>query len=124
MNAIRQAGAISQGDDQSQGDEKGKGTAGGFLSGSPATDHAAADPSAKDASVAESLDCLGLFCPQPLFQTREAIDRLEPGQVLEVFADDPAAEEDLRRFAKRAGHEVVTVEDRGDHKRLLIRKGA
>ena len=71
----------------------------------------------------ESLDCIGLFCPEPLFQTREAIDELEAGQVLEVLADDPAAEEDLTRFAKRAGHDVVSIEDRGDHKRFLIRKG-
>lgn len=71
----------------------------------------------------ESLDCIGLFCPEPLFQTREAIDRLAAGELLEVLADDPAAEEDLTRFAKRAGHEVVSIEDRGDHKRFLIRKG-
>ncbi len=71
----------------------------------------------------ESLDCIGLFCPEPLFQTREAMDGLSAGQTLEVLADDPAAEEDLTRFAKRAGHEVVSVEDRGDHKRFLIRKG-
>ena len=38
------------------------------------------------------------------------------GDILEVFADDPAAEEDLTRFAKRAGHEIVSVEDQGDHK--------
>ena len=74
-------------------------------------------------SVSETLDCVGLFCPAPLFQTREAIDELEPGQVLEVLADDPAAEEDLTRFAKRTGHEVVSIEDLGDHKRFLIRKG-
>lgn len=71
----------------------------------------------------QSLDCIGLFCPQPLLQTREAIDTLEIGETLEVLADDPAAEEDLTRFAKRAGHDMVSVEDRGDHKRFLIRKG-
>lgn len=73
--------------------------------------------------VSETLDCIGLFCPEPLFQTREALDGVEAGDVLEVFTDDPAAEEDLTRFAKRAGHEVVSVEDLGDHKRFLIRKG-
>jgi len=71
----------------------------------------------------ESLDCIGLFCPEPLFQTREAMDDLEVGAVLEVLADDQAAEEDLTRFAKRAGHEVLAIEDKGDHKRFLIRKG-
>ncbi len=73
--------------------------------------------------AAKSLDCIGLFCPEPLFQTREAMDGLSVGDILEVFADDPAAEEDLTRFAKRAGHEIVVVEDQGDHKRFLIRKG-
>jgi TusA-related sulfurtransferase len=58
-----------------------------------------------------------------LFQTREAMDGLEVGDVLEVLADDPAAEEDLTRFAKRAGHEVVSIEDQGTYKRFLIRKG-
>jgi len=71
----------------------------------------------------ESLDCVGLFCPEPLFQTREAMDRMEVGEVLEVLADDPAAEEDLTRFAKRAGHQVIAIEDEGDFKRFLIRKG-
>jgi len=73
--------------------------------------------------ISETLDCIGLFCPEPLFQTREAIDAVGVGEVLEIFTDDPAAEEDLTRFAKRAGHEVVSVEDLGDHKRLLIRRG-
>jgi TusA-related sulfurtransferase len=76
-----------------------------------------------DEQAAKSLDCIGLFCPEPLFQTREAMDGLNVGDVLEVFADDPAAEEDLRRFAKRAGHEIVLIEDQGDHKQFLIRKG-
>ncbi|OFV82344.1 MAG: hypothetical protein A2W26_10285 [Acidobacteria bacterium RBG_16_64_8] len=71
----------------------------------------------------KSLDCIGLFCPEPLFQTREAMDNLGVGDVLEVLADDPAAEEDLTRFAKRAGHEVLLIEDRADYKRFLIRKG-
>jgi len=74
-------------------------------------------------SPEESLDCVGLMCPEPLFQTREAIDALQVGEVVEVFADDPAAEEDLTRFAKRAGHEIVSIEDQGDHHRFLIRKG-
>jgi tRNA 2-thiouridine synthesizing protein A len=72
---------------------------------------------------AESLDCVGLYCPEPLFRARTAMDELEIGDVLEVLADDPAAEEDLTRFAKRAGHEVVSIEDLGTYKRFLIRKG-
>ncbi|UCF06771.1 MAG: sulfurtransferase TusA family protein [bacterium] len=71
---------------------------------------------------ARTLDCIGLYCPQPLFQTREAIDSIEVGDLLEVLADDPAAEEDLKRFAKRTGHEIIEFERNGETLRFLIRR--
>jgi TusA-related sulfurtransferase len=77
----------------------------------------------EEKSADSSLDCIGLFCPEPLFQTREAMDGLKVGDDLEVLADDPAAMEDLTRFAKRAGHEVILIEILDGYKRFLIRKG-
>ena len=77
---------------------------------------------ADDVAVTQTLDCLGLYCPEPLFQTREAIDAIVVGAVLEVFSDDPAAEEDLTRFAKRAGHEVVSIENDDGQLRILLRR--
>lgn len=70
----------------------------------------------------ETLDCQGLFCPQPLFQTRERIDSLKVGDVLEVIADDPASEEDIKRFTKRTGHELLMFEKLGNINRFLIKK--
>lgn len=71
----------------------------------------------------ETLDCVGLYCPQPLFQTREAIDALGPGEVLELLADDPAAEEDIKRFAKRTGHTLLSFERLEDGvQRFLLKK--
>jgi TusA-related sulfurtransferase len=71
----------------------------------------------------ESLDCVGLFCPQPLFQTREAIDGLKPGEILEMLSDDPAAEEDIKRFSKRTGNELILFERLEDGvQRFLIKK--
>jgi TusA-related sulfurtransferase len=69
-----------------------------------------------------TLDCLGLYCPEPLFQTRENIDQIKVGEILEVITDDPAAEEDLKRFAKRTGNEVVSFEKGDDHMRFLIKR--
>jgi TusA-related sulfurtransferase len=60
------------------------------------------------------LDCVGLFCPMPIANTKEEIEKIEVGQVLKVEADDPAAEEDISRWAKRAGHEVIRVEKSGN----------
>jgi len=68
------------------------------------------------------LDCIGLYCPEPLFRTRKAIDSIEVGEILEVLADDPAAEEDLKRLAKRTGQEVVEFEKKGDILRFLIKR--
>lgn len=70
-----------------------------------------------------TLDCMGLYCPLPLFQTRAEIDKLEVGEVLEVLSDDPAAEEDLKRFARRTGHEIIRLERKDDRLRFLIKKG-
>ncbi len=71
---------------------------------------------------AKTLDCVGLYCPQPLLQTREGIDSIDIGETLEVLADDPAAEEDIKRFAKRTGHEIVLFEKKDGALRFLIRR--
>jgi len=59
------------------------------------------------------LDCVGLYCPMPIAKTKEEIDKIEVGQVLKVEADDPAAEEDIKRWAKRTGHQILKFEKEG-----------
>ena len=71
---------------------------------------------------AKTLDCIGLYCPQPLLQTREQIDTIALGEILEVISDDPAAEEDLKRFAKRTGHDLVRFENHDGILRFWIKK--
>jgi TusA-related sulfurtransferase len=70
----------------------------------------------------KSLDCVGLYCPEPVFRTRQEIDKLEPGETLEVVADDPAAEEDIPLLVKRLGLELVETNKEGDQIRFVIRK--
>ena len=72
--------------------------------------------------VDASLDCLGLYCPQPLLQTREKLDELEAGQTLELFSDDPASEEDIKRFVKRIGHELIQFDKQGEVNHFIIKK--
>ena len=50
------------------------------------------------------------------------IDEIDAGQILEVHADDPAAEEDLKRLTQRLGHEVLSVERKGDAVIIRIKK--
>ncbi len=70
----------------------------------------------------KTLDCLGLYCPEPVFKTRMEIDELKTGEVLEVLADDPAAEEDIRSLVKHLGQELIGVNKKGSTVRILIRK--
>ena len=44
------------------------------------------------------------------------------GQVLEVFADDPAAEADMRRWVEQAGHDILSLSQTGGVYRFLVRK--
>ncbi len=68
------------------------------------------------------LDCVGLFCPMPIARTKEEIEKIEVGQVLKVEADDPAAEEDIKRWAKRTGHELLKFERSGNVLTFWIKK--
>ena len=69
-----------------------------------------------------TLDCIGLYCPTPVINTRREMDKLSVGQILEILADDPAAEEDLRAWAKRTGQRLIKVEKIPEGIRFLIQK--
>jgi tRNA 2-thiouridine synthesizing protein A len=70
----------------------------------------------------KTLDCIGLYCPDTLFQTRISINEIKVGEVLEVLADDPAAEEDIKSFVKYTGYEILGFEKNDDLLRFLIKK--
>ncbi len=70
----------------------------------------------------KKLDCLGLFCPEPVFRVRMLIDDLEVGEVLEVVADDPAAEEDIKTLVKRLEQQLISFSKEGSTLRFLIKK--
>jgi TusA-related sulfurtransferase len=70
----------------------------------------------------KELDCLGLYCPEPIFRTRMALDEMEKGAILKMTADDPAAEEDLKRLSERLGHEVLEIIKNDDQVTLFIKK--
>ncbi|HIH01371.1 TPA: sulfurtransferase TusA family protein [Thermoplasmata archaeon] len=72
----------------------------------------------------KSLDCIGLYCPEPVFRTRETISEVPIGDVLEVLADDPASESDIASWAKHAGQEILGIEKVDGGLRFLIRRKA
>ncbi|RUO46947.1 MULTISPECIES: sulfurtransferase TusA [Pseudidiomarina] len=74
-------------------------------------------------TITESLDTLGLRCPEPVMLIRAAIRKLESGALLEVIADDPATTRDIPSFCRFMDHELVLAETAATPYRYVIRKG-
>ena len=72
--------------------------------------------------IVNKLDLRGLYCPEPVFRTKVAVDALPVGEVIEVIADDPASEEDIPRWANRVGHNILSVQKNGKDIHFLIKK--
>jgi tRNA 2-thiouridine synthesizing protein A len=68
------------------------------------------------------IDVRGLYCPEPVFRTKIEIERLSIGDKLKVLSDDPESEEDISRWVKRTGHELVSINKREKDLEFLIRK--
>ena len=58
------------------------------------------------------IDARGLSCPQPVLLTKEAIK--ENAEGCEVVVDNPAAKQNVTRFANKAGYDVADKEEDGD----------
>jgi TusA-related sulfurtransferase len=47
---------------------------------------------------------------------------METGQTVKVMADDPAAEEDIKRLVKRLGHQILEMKADDENVEFIIRK--
>lgn len=70
----------------------------------------------------KQLNCVRMFCPMPVIKTKVELEKLQVGQILEIIADDPAAELDLPSLAKSTGQEVVAVEKTDKDIHVFIKK--
>jgi len=50
------------------------------------------------------------------------LDNMKEGEVLEVLADDPAAEEDVKSLCKRLEQQLLNLSKQGTTLRFLIKK--
>lgn len=70
-----------------------------------------------------TLDARELDCPQPVIETRKAMQDMAPGQTLEVLTTDPASELDFEAFCRMAGHALVEHDERDGVFRFVLRHG-
>ncbi len=60
------------------------------------------------------LEVMGMVCPFPLVEAKDAIELLNSGDELEVQFDCTQGTESIPRWAAEAGHEVTNYEQVGD----------
>lgn len=71
----------------------------------------------------KTLDAKGLACPMPIVKTKNVIDQLDSGQVLEIHATDKGAKSDLTAWAKSGGHELLKNTEEDGVLKFWIKKG-
>lgn len=76
--------------------------------------------------TATVVDSRGTMCPGPITDLFRAYRNSQIGDVIELWATDPAAESDVQSWAKRSGNEVVSINHEKDYLRVqvrIVRKG-
>jgi tRNA 2-thiouridine synthesizing protein A len=76
----------------------------------------------KDEKSKKVLDCSGLCCSLPLVEARTELDKMEPGQTLEVVANCPSAVEDMKILTRKEGFELISKWKDDDVFHFLIKK--
>jgi tRNA 2-thiouridine synthesizing protein A len=66
------------------------------------------------------LDARGLKCPQPTLKITVLSVKMKPGDVLEVVADCPTFEKDLRSWCSRAKKTLLWLKEEGAAKRAQV----
>ena len=69
-----------------------------------------------------TLDCIGLYCPVPIYNTANKLKELQVGQVLEILADDDGIKEDMPAWCRTTGNELLGIEDEAGGYKVYIKK--
>ncbi len=60
------------------------------------------------------VDCRGETCPVPLVETRKALRRAAPGDVVVVTGTHPASKQEIPMAVEALGLKLLGVEEQGD----------
>ena len=64
-----------------------------------------------------TIDALGLKCPQPTLKITVQATKAQPGDLLEVVADCPTFEKDVRDWCTRSKKALLWIRDEGGGKK-------
>ena len=78
--------------------------------------------SAISAPVQAQVDATGLRCPLPLLKAKQALNQLQPGEVLRVIASAGGSVRDFHAFADLSGHSIIHFAEREGIFEYLLKK--
>jgi len=70
----------------------------------------------------EILDARGLLCPLPVLKARKRLKTMLTGDLLKVWADDPAARIDIPHYCSESGNTLLETAERRDGSSYYIIK--
>lgn len=73
--------------------------------------------------ITQTLDTLGLRCPEPVMMIRKTVRKMQHNELLEVIADDPATTRDIPSFCRFMDHTLIESHIEQIPYRYLIKKG-
>lgn len=73
-------------------------------------------------SADKTIDCKGMSCPEPILHTKMAINELDSGQILEMFATDPGSVNDMDAWAKRTGNPILETNEKDGVYQFFVKK--
>lgn len=73
-------------------------------------------------SADQTLDALGLRCPEPVMMVRLQLRKMQVGETLLIIADDPATTRDIPAFCRFMDHELVDSDTAELPYRYVIKK--
>ncbi len=75
-------------------------------------------------TAATTLDTSGLLCPLPVYKASLVLNKLDPGQVLELICTDPGSLADIPALVRQRGDRLVKAEEREHQQVFWIEKAA
>lgn len=70
-----------------------------------------------------TLDTIGLRCPEPVMMVRKTLRKMETGEQIEVIADDPSTARDIPSFCRFMDHTLLEIQTDSMPYSYLIQKG-
>ncbi|WP_297071198.1 FAD-dependent oxidoreductase [uncultured Duncaniella sp.] len=77
----------------------------------------------KPATSTIRIDACGLSCPGPIMKLKEAMDRMTPGETLEITATDPGFVRDAEAWCQSTGNNFISSDSTAGKYKIFVGRG-